>query len=155
MGVEYTPADKGLFLKPFYSLEEVSFLKRKFVKDTNYNIYLPQLNFDTIMEISRWSESNPYNMEDQMNRFNSTLLELSNYHGEFEKVRKEFVNYIIQIRRDGFQINVANLFTLEYTKKLMFPHIYGGSFLINTQRELMATVDNCEHMLLGGGGGSE
>lgn len=155
LGVEYTPADKGLFLKPFYSLEEVSFLKRKFVKDIKYNIYLPQLNFDTVMEISRWSESNPYNMEDQMNRFNSTLLELSNYQGEFEKVRKEFVSYIIQIRRDGFQINVANLFTLEYTKKLMFPHIYGGSFLINTQRELMATVDNCEHMLLGGGGGSE
>lgn len=155
LGVEYTPADKSATLKPFYKLAEVSFLKRKFVKDSKYNIYLPQLNYDTIMEISRWSESDPYNMDDQMNRFNSTLLELSNYESYFEPVREEFVNYIILMRKQGFNINVANLFTFEYTKKLLFPHIYGGKLLENTQRDLMLMVDNCENMLLGGGGGSE
>lgn len=155
LGVEYTPADKSAMLKPFYKLSEVSFLKRKFTKDIKYNVYLPQLNFDTIMEIARWSESNPYNMEDQMNRFNSTLLELSNYSSVFDGVRKKFVEYIVLMRQQGFQINVANLFTMEYAKKLIFPHIYGEKSLVNIQRDLMLMVDSCEHLLLDGGGGSE
>lgn len=155
LGVEYTPADKSETLKPFYTLSEVSFLKRKFVKDKKYNIYLPQLNFNTIMEISRWSESDPYNMDDQMNRFNSTLLELSVYSEHFEDVRLRFVEYIVLLRDAGHVINISALFTKLYAQQLMFPHIYQNTSLINIRCDPKVSFDKSNFLLTDGGGGAE
>lgn len=155
LGVEYTPADKSSFIEKFYPLEKISFLKRKFCKDEKYNLYLPQLNFDTIMEIARWSESDPYNMEDQLNRFNSSLLEMSNYIEKFDELRTKYVEYVILLRNSGFNIRISSLFTYEYARKLMFPHIYSGVLLDNNQCDLPFMIDNYERLLLDGGGGSE
>lgn len=156
LGVEYTAADKTDFLLPFYKIDSISFLQRSFVYEDQYRMYLPQLCYQTILEIARWSESDPYNMMDQMNRFNSSLMEMSNYSREqFKQLRKNFCDYIGVLNNLGFVIKTKDLFTYEYAKQLIFPEIYNQKFLNNTQRDLLARIDKCEQLLLGGGGGSE
>lgn len=156
LGVEYTPADKGAILLPHYSLTEITFLQRNFMLDDMFNIYLPQLCFDTIMEIARWSESDPYNMFDQMNRFNSALLEMSNYGKEkFDDLRVHFQEYIKTLQEMGLAIKGEELFTYGYAKRLIFPEIYTQNPLSKEHRDLLVRIDKCEQMLMLRGGGSE
>lgn len=156
LGVEYTAADKSENLLPYYSLEEISFLQRGFFLDKMYNVYLPRLCYDTILEIPRWSESDPYNMIDQMNRFNSALMEISNYgEVEFNGLRKHFVEYVTTLQEMGMTIKQTDLFTYQYVKELIFPELFSHGFLIKGQRDLLVHIDKCEQMLLSRGGGSE
>jgi len=156
LGVEYTAADKSDFLKPYYKLAEISFLQRGFYEDNKYHIFMPRLCYNTIMEIARWSESDPYNMNDQMNRFNSALLEMSNYEeSQFRDLRKHFVEYITTLQEMGLAIKVTDLFTYRYAKQLVFPEIYTQNPLSKEHRDLLVHIDKCEQMLLLRGGGSE
>jgi hypothetical protein len=156
LGVEYTAADKGDVLKPYYKLAEISFLQRGFYEDEKYHVFMPRLCYNTIMEIPRWSESDPYNMNDQMNRFNSALLEMSNYdESQFKDLRKHFVEYISTLQEMGLAIKLTDLFTYRYAKQLVFPEIYTQNPLTQEHRDLLVHIDKCEQMLLLRGGGSE
>lgn len=123
MGIEYTSATKGEVVDTWYKLTEVSFLKRKFVWDGLR--YLPQLDHTVIYEIARWSESDPTNMTDQMNRFNSSLLEVSNYgRSEFNLLRNNYVNYSLLIRRRGMVIDPTQLFGYDYCEYIKWGDLY-------------------------------
>jgi hypothetical protein len=121
-GLTYTSALKTAEIVPFCSFDEMTFLKRRFVKHKTYNLYLAQLDKDVVMEIARWSESEPSNMSDQMNRFNSTLIELVNYgRVEFNRVRAVFVKYCQILSKQGYVIGAHNLFYYDYAFGLMYP----------------------------------
>lgn len=141
LGVEYTSAHKDQELKSYYDQKDLTFLQRAFVPDPTYSILLPQLNMAVIREISRWSESNPNNMEDQLNRFNSTLLELSNYSREkFDKYYNHFVEYCSILLDYNLIIKPTRLFTYDLCKKMLFPQIYGHSS-IKVACDLTVTPD--------------
>lgn len=124
-GLEYTTADKVSDMKLFYTLDQCSFLKRNFLYDDYYNIYLAQLEFDVINEIPRWSESDPYNVRDQVNRFNAVLIEMVNYGEEmFMKYFKIFQKYIVLFVTYGFNVDGMQLLTFNYIRSLMYPHIF-------------------------------
>jgi len=122
LGFEYTSVNKDGTFKKFYELEEVSFLKRKFVKHNKYGLYKACLELDVINEIPRWSESDPENMEDQLNRFNSVLKELANYGKEhFNNVRKYFLEYCNELGKT-YSIKGSRLFSYEYAFNLNYPN---------------------------------
>jgi hypothetical protein len=125
LNITYTTADKKGEPMELVSLEDVSFLKRKFVKDKIYDIYLAPLDINVIQEIPRWSESDPYNTADQINRFNSSLLEISNY-GEiqYNHMYGKFSEYLEILDLNGMTSNILDLLTYDYIKKIMFPEIY-------------------------------
>ena len=105
----------------YYRIQDITFLKRRFSWDAHLKLYLPQLDYGVIYEIARWSESDPYNMVDQLNRFNSSLLELSNYgRDEYQKLRSKYVEYINLLRKDGFVIYSSELFSYDYCEKIKF-----------------------------------
>ncbi len=121
LGIVYTSATKGEIVDTWYSVAEVSFLKRKFVWDSSLRLYLPQLDLDVIYEIARWSESDPDNMVDQLNRFNSSLLEVSNYGKErFAQLRSRYVEYCILLKNQGYVIKPQDLFSFAYCEQIKF-----------------------------------
>lgn len=123
VGIKYTSASKGEVVDTWYPLEEISFLKRKFVFDGEK--YLPQLDWQVIIEIARWSESDPTNMVDQLNRFNSSLLEASNYgRSKFKELRTKYVEYCYLLNRQGYAIPLNELFIYEYCEKIKWGEDY-------------------------------
>lgn len=125
LGLYYTAADKSGILRESLPIQDITFLKRKFIFNKDLNVWQSQLDHTVIMEIARWSESDPNNVRDQMNRFNSTLLELGNYtKEEFENVRGIFKGYIRELNIKGFNYNVDDLFTHHYVMHLIFPSHY-------------------------------
>lgn len=129
MGIEYTSATKDEVVSTWYNITQISFLKRRFVWDGIR--YLPQLDHSVIFEIARWSESNPENMVDQMNRFNSSLLELSNYGRKaFEVLRDKYVEYTILIKRRGLVISPTSLFSFDYCEYIKWGDLYKPAQLI-------------------------
>lgn len=122
LGLTYTSASKKEIVEPLIPIEDITFLKRKFIYDNNMNIWRSQLDHDVIMEIPRWSESDPANVDDQMNRFNSCLKELANYsEDEFNFVRKKFLGYINELNTKGYNFKFEQLFTYHYSMYLMYP----------------------------------
>jgi len=122
LGMSYTSADKHAPLKEFYLDHETTFLKRKFVKHPKYDLMLAQLDRKVILEIPRWCDGDITDMEDQMNRFNTTLLELTNYGVEdFTKYRKLFVKYCRDLNSSGYNIKTQALFNYDYCFSLMYP----------------------------------
>lgn len=110
-GYVYTTPDKSDLTKPWFNLDEVSFLKRKTVFRKDLGIYVGQLSKDIIEEIPRWSESDPNNMRDQMNRFNSALNEAANYDiGYFEHLRLIYTRYCRRLCSDHHNIDANDLF---------------------------------------------
>lgn len=117
VGIVYTSATKTEQIEFWYTVDQVSYLKRRF--HWNGCVYLPQLERKVILEIPRWSESDPDNMTDQMNRFNSALLEMSNYGlDEFSNLRRNFKEYISYIRNMGYFIDVTQLFNYYYCESI-------------------------------------
>lgn len=158
IGLEYTSADKSDLLDDYLPLSKVTFLKRNFVKDSTYNFYLAPLDYDVITEIARWSESNPFNVVDQMARFNQTLMFASS-HGVkvFNKFKKLFTRYCDAVLKgdlidhDGrvliLDYNANQLFTFERCKQIFYPTHYGlpcelGSLSPGTREAIAAAM--CE-----------
>lgn len=125
IGVTYTDAFKNDTIVEDQPFHEITFMKRKWVLDKDRNIYLAPLEFSVIDNIPRWSESNPMNMEDQIQRFNSCLLELTNYGQEkFYQYRNKFIEYCGLIKKNGIDINASRLFTWVDCDKIKYPHLY-------------------------------
>ena len=123
VGLEYTSALKGEVVDGWYKLPDVSFLKRKFTFDGVK--YLPQLDWQVIIEIARWSESDPTNMVDQMNRFNSSLLEASNYgRVKFNELRQRYIEYCYLLMKAGYSISSNELFIYEYCERIKWGEDY-------------------------------
>lgn len=128
VGIVYTSASKSDIVDGWYNITEITFLKRAFVFDGVR--YLPQLDHRVVMEIARWSESDPTIMVDQMNRFNSALLEISNYgRDEFNNLRNKFVVYCALLNKAGFTILTTDLFIYEYCEKIKWGDLYSPSQL--------------------------
>lgn len=125
IGVTYTTADKKEITEPYVKMENWSFLKRNFHYDKKTHLYFGQLEYDVITEIARWSESDPTNMADQLNRFNSALFEMSNYGEiEFNRMRGHFRRYCTMLHRAGYSILPQDLVTYDYCRYKMFPDHY-------------------------------
>jgi len=136
IGIIYTSATKAEIKLKYLDISEVSYLKRNFKYDPRLKIYLAPLDMTTIMEIARWSESNPLNVVDQMARFNQTLMFLSSHSRElFDKTRKIFVKYCHAILRGDLVDEDDNsivlpfdsnqLFTFERCKQIFYLELYG------------------------------
>jgi hypothetical protein len=121
----YTTPDKSEIKILLYDIHAIDFLKRKFIKDKKYNIYLAQLNEDVVMEIARWSECDPTRMEDQLNRFNTTLLEIANYGKQkFDKIQQIFKKYCYNLIQLNYTIDPTRLFTYYYCMEIMYPEFF-------------------------------
>ena len=59
LGLKYTSASKKDIVEPLLALKDISFLKRVFWYDEDMKIWRSRLDHDVIMEIPRWSESDP------------------------------------------------------------------------------------------------
>ena len=149
VGIKYTSASKGEVVDTWYPLEEISFLKRKFVFDGEK--YLPQLDWQVIIEIARWSESDPTNMVDQLNRFNSSLLEASNYgRSKFKELRTKYVEYCYLLNRQGYAIPLNELFIYEYCERIKWGEDYSPLQLHydahpHTNRKHLDLASPCRH----------
>lgn len=128
LGINYTTPDKTNEIPLFYNEDEVSYLKRKFV--CKEGIYYAQLDMNVITEIPRWSESDPYNMTDQLNRFNCVLYESVNYgYDMYRKFYILFVKYIQQSTKFGFVMDARDLLTYHYILKSMFPQFFSSDLV--------------------------
>lgn len=115
LGYDITPCDKE-------SGDAVTFIKRtsKFHPDVQYTVGV--LPIPIIHEIARWSESDPSNMRDQMNRFNSALLEVSLYGKEQHKqLYSVFEKCCFDLASDRYEICATQLFTYDTALRIMFP----------------------------------
>jgi hypothetical protein len=111
-GMTYTPADKTAIRDIMIDFDDMTFLKRKWVK-VDDEIMAP-IDMDVIREIPRWSESDPTNMTDQLQRYNAALLEASNYGRTiFNDMRREFVSQFQSLNERGFYLPAKRLFTYE------------------------------------------
>ncbi|APG78508.1 hypothetical protein [Wenzhou picorna-like virus 39] len=123
IGITYTTPDKTDMSVPFYNVDQITYLKRKFVKRAN--IYYACLEWSTILEIPRWSESDPNNMLDQLNRFNCVLYESVNYGlEEYKTFYKKFFEYILLANKKGYVISTNQLLSYAYILRSMFPQYF-------------------------------
>jgi len=136
IGIIYTSATKTSICEDYVPFEELTYLKRNFKYDEKHKLYLAPLDIDVVMEIARWSESDPLNVEDQIARFNQTLMFLSSHSREqFESVRKVFQGYCQSVLRGDLVDEDDNsivlpydanlLFTFERCKQIFYPEVYG------------------------------
>ena len=110
IGYKYTSVTKADVSVPYVGCNEVSFLKRTAFYRDDLMLYVGRLDLDVVYEIPRWSESDPRNMADQMQRFNATLTELANYgKDEFLRVKKIFIRYCVQLAADYHDIRANDL----------------------------------------------
>nr|ULF99671.1 MAG: hypothetical protein [Picornavirales sp.] len=124
-GIKYTSPNKTNDFEEYYSCNTISYLKRNFVKDNEYNYYHAQLDLETILEIPRWSESDPLNMVDQLNRFNCSLYESVHYgQNYYNFLRVIFVQMIVQAKNCGFVIDLTQLLSFDYILKSMYPQFF-------------------------------
>lgn len=111
-GMTYTPADKTQIRDVMIDFDDMTFLKRKWVT-VDGEIMAP-IEMDVITEIPRWSESDPTNMTDQLQRYNAALLEMSNYgRTKFNEMRSEFIRQFQILNERGYHIPAKRLFTYE------------------------------------------
>lgn len=152
MGIKYTTALKGEIILDYFDETQINFLKRSFFRKDN--LILPRLPLEVILEIPRWSESDPTKMEDQLNRYNSALLEISNYgEEEFNKLNVTFEKYCFLSQNFGYQINPAALFSYERCFEIKFPNIVGEHSY--DQPDLACFKSKTQVLRVGGGSGSE
>ena len=117
IGMTYTSANKSTELEDFVHIDDIEFLKRKFV-DTENNVLAP-LEKQVILEIPRWCQSDPTLMVDQMQRFNSALLEISNYNQqEFRDMRNHFARWSMSLKQAGYNINATDLICWETARQI-------------------------------------
>lgn len=109
-GMEYTDAMKTGVMDDCIDIDDMNFLKRKWTQ-VGEDIMAP-MPLENIVEIPRWSESDPMNMDDQLARYNASLLEVSNHGNEiFQLVRKKYYKQLLQLNDKGFDIKVSRLFS--------------------------------------------
>lgn len=112
-GMTYTPADKSAIEDIMIPFDDMTFLKRKWVV-VEGEVMAP-IERQVILEIPRWSEGDPTNMDNQLQRYNAALLEISNYgRHEFYSMRSEFSRQIQILNERGLSISVKKLFSYEH-----------------------------------------
>lgn len=117
IGMEYTAATKGEITTDFVDIDDIEFLKRRFVK-VGTEVLAP-LEKDVVYEIPRWSESDPTLMIDQMQRFNSMLLEVSNYgKKQFNVDREKIIKICKEMRNASYDIDLTKLFTYDQARSI-------------------------------------
>lgn len=106
LGLEVTPADKGSTYLPFQHIDELTFLKRAFVKIKGSPLYFGALDLNSIQRMLDWTTSRPheYWKEPEEVRFDRSLifdvleniLRESFLHGRefFEKVRAHLLRCV-------------------------------------------------------------
>jgi len=147
IGLKYTSASKKEIVEQLLPITEITFLKRTFNYDEKMCIWRSRLNHDVIMEIPRWSESDPTNVADQTQRFNACLLELANYsEEEFNKVRKIFQSYFVRLNTEGYLFKLQDLFTYHYCMYLMYPRHFPNVEIFYPQNIMDSTV-LCDDLL--------
>lgn len=110
LGYKYTSVVKGEISVPSVKWNEISFLKRGVQFREDLGIFVSLLDRDVVYEIPRWSEGDPRNMSDQMQRFNAVLSELANYSKEeFMECKKRFIRYCIDLSADYHDISANDL----------------------------------------------
>lgn len=134
IGFCYTSADKSEITNPFAEEHQVTFLKRSFVKHDKYDFYMARLDRDSVYETARWCEGDPLNVNDQIQRFNQTLMFLAAYpRGEFDYARKTFVKYCElfkqgQVLIDDEEIildfDATKLFTYDRCMMIHYPEYF-------------------------------
>lgn len=110
-GMEYTDALKtGNVDDTPTSVFDMTFLKRRWIIEKG-EIWAP-MPLENLLEIPRWSESDPMNSIDQMARYNASLLEISNHgYSIFNNVRRKYYNQIQQLIERGHNFKLTDLFT--------------------------------------------
>jgi len=137
LGITYTTANKSEDMPEYVQLKDISYLKRTFVLEPRYNIYRAPLEWKIIIEIPRWSESDPYNMNDQINRFNAVLIESVHYGRDvYDGLYKRFMEYMILLRRNGLQFEGNTLLSYQYILNGMYPDFYTRDCFDLTQPKL-------------------
>jgi hypothetical protein len=141
LGIIYTSASKDKIKEQFVPLNQVTFLKRRFVYEEEINGYLAPHDFSALSEIARWAEGDPLNIANQLARFNSTLLFASSYSEKiFNKWRKLFIKYCQELRRGvclngkdtvQFDFDSTLLFTYLRCKQINYPEFYKADALWN------------------------
>lgn len=110
--MEYTAADKSSITDSQRDIFEMTFLKRKFAI-VEHEMVAP-IEYNVIVEIPRWSEGDKTNMDNQLQRYNAALLEISNYgRNEFNRMRNIFIKQLRILNEIGFYIPINKLFTYE------------------------------------------
>jgi hypothetical protein len=123
LNITYTTSDKQELVKNYYTINEIQYLKRTFNK--RQEIYYAQLDYDVLLEIPRWSESNPNNMMDQINRFNCVLYESVNYgFDKYKYFLGYFREYCMLAKSFGYSISITGLLTYAYILRSMFPQFF-------------------------------
>jgi hypothetical protein len=96
-GMDYTPEDKDLyyFSSNMRNIDEVTFLKRRFVYDSNHKRYIAPLDLDSILESPYWSRSGATMVNDLEFSLVRMFEELSLHPQEiFEKYKKAVLHAV-------------------------------------------------------------
>lgn len=89
-----TEAKDGLTVEPLRTLEEVSFLKRKFTVSEVTGRYLCPLDLDVVLEMPQWTTSSDQGFKDLKQTIDGTLRELSLHDKKtFTKWRNRILKY--------------------------------------------------------------
>jgi hypothetical protein len=129
LGFVYTPTNKEEISKPYYTNDEISYLKNdvryvEYIDDTYIGKYIALLEKDVIETIGYWSGSDPTNMKDQLNRYNSSLKFAALYGRQyFSKLHTIYNRCILNHRERGFHVN-GELFTYDRCMFMMYPSIF-------------------------------
>ena len=140
-GMEYTDALKTGKSVGKTSIYDMTFLKRKWVKSEG-DIWAP-MPIENLLEIPRWSESDPLNTVDQMARYNASLLELSN-HGAivFNEVRRKYYKQIQALIERGHNFKLLDLFTYIKCYGIKRPFVAGAHCQMCDDLDLGLSVVN-------------
>lgn len=118
LGLIYTTEMKGVATVPFRRLNEVTFLKRKFIYSTELHQYIAPLELDVVLEIPYWTKTHD-SFKIMCDNVDSTICELS-LHGPstynffvpkiFEEARK--VGYTP--KTNDYDISLLTTLNTEY-----------------------------------------
>jgi hypothetical protein len=97
LGMVYTDEEKSGEMVPFRSLDNVSFLKRRFVWSADECCYLAPLSLDTVLETPNWIRGPYDDAEKTCENVENSCFELS-LHGE--KVFDEWTNKLKKVTRE-------------------------------------------------------
>jgi hypothetical protein len=110
LGMTYTDENKSANALPYKTLEEVSYLKRKFVFDPKFQIWLAPLTLDTVLEMVNWVRSE-LDMEDRTREnIETSAFELSLHD---EEVFTKWTNIYKKVSRN-FSVRPRILTYQEY-----------------------------------------
>jgi len=115
-GIEYTMADKSSASRPYIHIDEVAFLKRKWVWDDQIKTYLAPLDHESIEKmLTTWVASDTISSESQCLDVTSSALREYFFYGKtvFEEKREMFKSMLLHLNLEQFIENKAILPTYE------------------------------------------